>query len=436
MRNDNMTKREIDKLGERIGAAPEVAGEDLEQLQAYRQTFQVPLARVFSFVLASARKLDRQCIVTYRIKRIDTIIGKLRRFQDNENGKMHLSRMWDIAGCRCILNIPDNDKLYQLKDLILKEFGEDSKVNDYVATPRASGYRSIHIYVKDKETQTPIEIQIRNHVQHNWATLVEITDVLYESKNKEQGLKGPLGSFLSLFSRADELSEEEFSQMLAMERKMKVFEKMSKVLTRNNLNIRRQWLSQNRRGCYYVITANKKKSEIVTYSTFKDAEKAYYEKYLANSDSNIVLTHIMNADFDQISMAYSNYVLAMHAFFDDYRALLADRIIESLKNERYKHFFQYFRVYNSDVRGHIGNMSMEMKSISACYNDPGLSRSQINNWVREIQTRTVRWQREVADFLKRLSFVSHGDRFKRWVISNRVKRLKKAVSEGLKYSGV
>lgn len=429
-----MTKREIDKLGERIGASQEVADEDLEQLQAYRQTFQKPLARVFEFVLASARKLDRQCIVTYRIKRIDTIIGKLRRFKDNDNGQMHLSRMWDIAGCRCILNTPDNEKLYQLKDIILKEYGVDCKMNDYVATPRTSGYRSIHIYVKDKETQTPIEIQIRNNAQHNWATLVEIVDVLYESKNKEQGLNGPLGGFLSLFSKAKELSDEEFSQMLDMERKMKVFERMSKVLTRNNLNIRKQWLRQDRRGCYYVITANKKKSEIVTFSTFKDAEKAYYEKYLANSDSNIVLTHIMNADFDQISMAYSNYVLAMHAFFDDYRALLADRIIESLKGEHYRHFFRYFRVYNSDVRGHIGNMSMEMKSISACYNDSSLSRSQINNWVKEIQNRSFRWQREVNDFLKRLSYVSHGDRFKRWVINNRVKGLKRAVSEGLRFS--
>ena len=77
-----MTKGEIDRLGAKIGASSVVESADLEQLQEYRQTFQEPLSKVFSFVLA-ARKIDRQCIVTYRIKRIDTIIGKLRRFKNN-----------------------------------------------------------------------------------------------------------------------------------------------------------------------------------------------------------------------------------------------------------------------------------------------------------------------------------------------------------------
>ena len=48
-----------------------------------------------------------------------------------------------------------------------------------MAEQKDSGYRSIHIYVKDHQTQKPIEIQIRNKEQHNWATLVEIVDLLY-----------------------------------------------------------------------------------------------------------------------------------------------------------------------------------------------------------------------------------------------------------------
>lgn len=94
-----MTNGEIDRLGIRIGGSSGVTNEDLEILQAYRQSFQQPLSSVFSFVLSAARKIDRQCIVTYRIKRIDTIIEKPRRFKKNKNGEMQLSRMWDIAGC-------------------------------------------------------------------------------------------------------------------------------------------------------------------------------------------------------------------------------------------------------------------------------------------------------------------------------------------------
>jgi len=427
-----ITKGEIDRLGERIGGAKEVSNGDLELLQEYRQTFQEPLSRVFGFVLAVARKIDKQCIVTYRIKRIDTIIEKLRRFKGNEHGRMALSRMWDIAGCRCILNVSGNDKLYQLQEAILSEFGEDCKINDHVARPRDSGYRSIHIYVKDRQTQKPIEIQLRNRAQHNWATLVEIVDLLYGSKNKELGVNGPLGRFLLLFSKGEAMTEGEFSEMLHTGRKMKVFEKMSKVLTRNYLNIRLQWLRQKQLGCYYVITANKKKSEIETYSTFKEAEVAYYEKYLVNRDSNIVLTHLRNPDFDQISMAYSNYVLAMHAFFDDYRALLAERIIECVRTEHYRRFFSYFRVYNNDVRCHFENMSLEVKSIVKCKADPTISRNQINKWVKEIQYRLSLWSGETKEFLNRLRLVGSSNWFKRRLIINRVKRLAKAASDGFK----
>ena len=71
-----------------------MAQEDLDKLQEYRQTFQEPISNVFNFVLTVARKIDKQCIVTYRIKRIDTIVEKLRRFNENPNGKMNLSRSW------------------------------------------------------------------------------------------------------------------------------------------------------------------------------------------------------------------------------------------------------------------------------------------------------------------------------------------------------
>lgn len=426
----NMTNGEIDKLGTRIGNSSEVTNEDLDRLQEYRQTFQQPLSRVFSFVLSAARKLDRQCIVTYRIKRIDTIIEKLRRFKKNENGKMTLSRMWDIAGCRCILSAPGDEKIYQLRDIILNEFGDCCKVNDRIARPQASGYRSLHVYVKDKQTQKPIEIQIRNKSHHNWATLVEIVDLLYGSQNKEQGEKGQLGRFLYLFSKAKDLSSKEFSEMLTIERRMKVFEKMSRVLTGNYLNIRQQWMQQQQLGCYYVITANKKESEILSFPTFEKAESAYYEKYLANSDCNIVLTHIQNPEFEQISMAYSNYILAVHAFFDDYRSLLADRIVESLKSGNYHRFIKLFRIYNYDVKSHFENMSLEVDRIQTCSKNPRISRNQINKWIKEIKIRIMRWRDETIAFGSRLHRVSLDSRFKNWLVGTRIKRLAKAVSDG------
>lgn len=427
-----MTKGEVDRLGLTIGASIEVSQENLNKLQEFRQTFQEPISNVFNFVLEVARKVDKHCIVTYRIKRIETIVEKLRRFHENPNGKMNLSRMWDIAGCRCILNNTDEDKLYKLLKKIQKEYGRDCKVKDYVAKQKDSGYRSIHIYVKDHQTQKPIEIQIRNKEQHNWATLVEIVDLLYGTKNKECGAVSQLGRFLYLYSKAENLTKEEFAEMLRIERKVKVFEKMSNVLTRNYLNIRRQWLKQKTKGSFFVITANKKGSEIVSFPTFKEAETAYYEKYLANSDSNIVLTHLRMPEFNQISMAYSNYVLAMHAFFDDYRVLVSRKIILCIKDGFYFKFIKYFKIYTSNVRCHFENLSLEIQSINDCSNDPTISRNQINKWEGEINTRLSLWVRETREFLREISRESWRNPLKRWLVKNRIKQLQKAINEGQK----
>lgn len=427
-----MTKGEIDRLGLAIGVSVEVSQEDLNKLQEFRQTFQEPISNVFNFVLGVARKVDKQCIVTYRIKRIDTIVEKLRRFHENPNGKMNLSRMWDIAGCRCILNSTDENKLYVLLKKIQKEYGKDCKIKDYVAEQKDSGYRSIHIYVKDHQTQKPIEIQIRNKEQHNWATLVEIVDLLYGTKNKECGAVSRLGRFLYLYSKAENLTKEEFAEMLKIERKVKVFERMSNVLTRNYLNIRRQWLKQKTKGSYFVITANRDGSEIVSFPTFKEAETAYYEKYLTNSDSNIVLTHLRMPDFEQISMAYSNYVLAMHAFFDDYRALVSRKIISCIKDGFYFKFIKYFRIYTSNVRCHFENLSLEIQSINDCSNDPTISRNQINKWVGEINIRLNLWVRETGEFIREISRESWRNPLKRWLVKNRLKQLQKAINEGRK----
>lgn len=422
-----MSNGDINRLGQRIGASNTVSIDDLNMLQDYRQTFQEPIARVFGFVLNAARKIDKRCIVTCRIKRIDTIIEKLRRFSDNPNGGMDLSRMWDIAGCRCILNSLDKKRLYRLLKVIQDEYGHNCKLNDYVLNPKDSGYRSIHIYVKDKETGKPVEIQIRNIEQHNWATLVEIVDLLYGDKNKENGAKSKLGRFLYLYSRANVLSEEEFAEMLQIERKMQVFDQMSEVLTGNYLNIRRQWLKQKRNGNYFVITANKRNSEIETYRTFKTAETAYYEKYQANSDSNIVLTHLRQPGFEQISMAYSNYVLAMHAFFDDYRILVSQKIIKCVRESNYRNIIKYFRIYTSNVKSHFVNLSLEVNELQSCNTDKAIPQNQINKWVEEIDSRLKHWYDETNAFIKIISHDSRGSIIKKWLVKNRVKKLSKAV---------
>lgn len=422
-----MTKGEIDRLGTRITESEVISSIDLQQLQDYRRTFHEPLARVFSFVLEHARKIDKKCIVTYRIKRIDTIIEKLKRFEDNQHGHMALSRMGDIGGCRCIFS--NTRDIFMLKQHILAEYGENCKIHDYIESPKESGYRSLHIYVKDTATNKSIEIQIRDKEQHNWATLVEIIDLLYGSKNKEQGINGKLGQFLYLYSQASSLSEDDFSSLVINERKMKVFENMSSVLNKNYLNIRLQWLRQQQKGEYYVIIANKSKSEIFSFPSFEEAEKEYYKQYLENSDCNVVLTHIKNADFQMLNMAYSNYVLAMHAFFDEYRTVLADRIVYCVENNHYFHFSQYFRAYTSNFKCHYTNLSNEIKTFDNCSKDCNISRNQFNKWNKDLSERIKQWTFEMKTFLTMLQKKCRNSFVWRTIVLHRINRLAKVITD-------
>ena len=72
---------------------------DIQQLHELRMVYREFLSIAFSILSEEADKIDSKAICTYRIKRVESIISKLRRFPDTS-----LVTMEDLAGCRCILN--------------------------------------------------------------------------------------------------------------------------------------------------------------------------------------------------------------------------------------------------------------------------------------------------------------------------------------------
>ena len=59
-------------------------------------------------------------------------------------------------------------------------------IRDRIKEPAEDGYRAIHVYIKpDIEGAKKVEVQLRTLEQHHWSTLVEIVDVLYNTKIKE-----------------------------------------------------------------------------------------------------------------------------------------------------------------------------------------------------------------------------------------------------------
>ena len=88
------TKGDYKRLSDRIRKNPsDIASTDYEMLQALRLTYKDSLAIVFNTLDKLAHGIDKDCVCTYRIKRIESIISKLLRFPD-----MEVQRVADIAG--------------------------------------------------------------------------------------------------------------------------------------------------------------------------------------------------------------------------------------------------------------------------------------------------------------------------------------------------
>ena len=92
-------------------------------------------------------------------------------------------RTGDIAGCRCIVDSLQD--IYTIKEALEKRF-QKVKFEDYIENvpENDDGYRALHLYVKDEKNEKSVEIQIRTKNQHNWATFVEIIDVIQRSRDK------------------------------------------------------------------------------------------------------------------------------------------------------------------------------------------------------------------------------------------------------------
>lgn len=171
------SRSKIIKSGKTIkntNSSDEEISEAMMVIDNWRAAHAYPLHVIYTHLRRiAASKSD--IIVAERLKRLDSIINKLKR-----ESSMSLWMMQDLGGCRYI--VPSLEEVYTTfnkyensrKRHILKN------VYDYIQTPKSSGYRSLHaVYEYRSDTNDTynknmlIEIQFRTHLQHIWATAVE-----------------------------------------------------------------------------------------------------------------------------------------------------------------------------------------------------------------------------------------------------------------------
>lgn len=178
----------------------------LDILDNWRAAHAYPLQVVASNL--RRRTKGRDIIVVQRLKRLDSIVAKLKR-----QPWISLYDMQDLSGCRVI--VPNIDDVYAVG----QEY-QNSRIkhkyhhtDDYIEEPKASGYRGIHMvyrYHSDKNMDYEgmfVEIQLRTKLQHVWSTAVE-TMGLYTGTNLKAGEGDPqILRFFALVSSVFALEE-------------------------------------------------------------------------------------------------------------------------------------------------------------------------------------------------------------------------------------
>lgn len=433
----NYTGGDIKRLGESIVKNKGyVSDDELDLLQEYRKSFTEPLSLTFNKLVQIKNTVGRDGIIAFRLKRIRTIINKALR-----NPKMQLNRMGDIAGVRFILN--DDDQVFRALKLIKDEFEISGNIRNYISEPKKIGYKGIHVYVKDPRFGKRIEIQLRTRDYHNWSTLVEITDLLYNTRLKELGYDNnpEFGRFHALISRKDELTEEQANHLYNVLKKHNLIDKLSKTFRRNNAEVKKQWHAAGARSKYFLIESSTEDVPKLTgFNKYDNAEEAYFKSYKDDSEALIVLTAIQKPSFEQISVAYANYILSYHTFIKDIEPIVKTLAIEALEQGKFRRFKKIFETYeelevNNIVHVFTGKAGLYVSSTESklTLSSPDKISTRKRKLIRkEINSELKKMVKSRRSFMEDIRPLIIGIGPKKWLCRSFLKRNGKRIRKRLK----
>lgn len=332
------TKREINDAGAAL-ISPVTTHNDMEKafeiINNWRSAHYYPLNTFKVGLRKKSAEVDPNSLVAQRIKRLSSIQLKLERFPT-----MRLSQMQDIGGCRAIVTNISHVRLlvkkYENSDLKHRLSSKD----DYIFSPKPSGYRGVHLIYKcfyDKPNSSVyndqhIEMQIRSREQHAWATAVEtvgtfLNQSLKSSQGEEDWLRffELMGSVLALreksapvpntpTNKAELISEvKRYADLLNVEHTLSMFGQALKIGAEN----------LERKGHYFFLLRLEPTKGMMSIEGFsKKALEEATNKYLevereieSTPGSQAVL---VSADsFNSLRRAFPNYFLDTVVFINE-----------------------------------------------------------------------------------------------------------------------
>lgn len=266
-------------------------------------------------------------LIVSRLKRIDTIEGKLRR----PNLNMKLNEMNDIAGCRVILSGLDEVRLFADTVSERAVIKERNGIKDYIGSPKPDGYRSLHIITKHDAPRAGFsglfcETQIRTRLQHAWATALETYDVVTCAGVKFGGGGTDERRFFSLVSALFALGEgspaAEGLSAATMRDELRTLEKrcpiveMLRACSGSVTVLSHEDLSY---AAYFVLDIDYELqcTRIYGYSeeSAEDAERIYFERERTKGPLQDVLL-VRSVSIKSLLKAYPNYSMDIQYFLD------------------------------------------------------------------------------------------------------------------------
>lgn len=380
-----LSKSQINKLGKEIRGKlltnTEINDDELLLLQDYRTTFKDDLSIVFQKITKLTQFGRKDSIVSFRIKRIESILSKIKR-----EPTMTLGNMGDIAGCRIILY-----SLSELNNLVklINDAFVISSFNDYLSNPKDDGYNGYHFYIKSPiNEQRLIEIQLRYITTHKWASLVEIIDVLYDLKLKEGQENEGLQEFVKILSLNNtDISLVQKKRIIELDNQFQIYTRLNEVFLKNHISMRYSWVEsyESSDNCYFIFEVDEnKKSKIYSFNDYNVAEKKYYDMFKTNKGSNFVLAHIEKPSFKKVCVAYSSYMLLKHDYIEDYWNLFAKEIIELGDMSRNSVYEEYIRRNLEDVNRQLDKEIKEVNMYLDKHTVDEIKLNGIKEWIEEL----------------------------------------------------
>lgn len=309
--------------------------ESMGIIDNWRASHAFPLQVVYCNLKRKYEK--KEYIVAQRLKRLDSIIKKLER-----EPTMSLWTMQDLGGCRVI--VPSIDDVYKvvneyktsrIRHILKKEY-------DYIKYPKISGYRSYHIvyqYQSDtKETYNRnmlIEIQVRTHLQHLWATALETMGLFTNQALKASHGEEDTLRYFALVSSLFALEEEEtiipgtpnnssdiIQELKDLESKHNYVEVLSAIrVAVDHLDEK----NDSKKG-YYILILNyvtrRLRLKFYKKSQIEEATKDYNQIEYTRAENKIDAVLVSVSSFSTLKAAYPNYFSDIGEFVNTLKRLM------------------------------------------------------------------------------------------------------------------